>query len=345
MRTKYVQTLKLLDEMVTSGAVPGVSYAIFDGDKTIKKVDGFAEITPHKVQLRDGLQYDLASLTKVIGTVPIIALLIQSGALSLDAPVHRYLPEIRNTEVTVRNLITHTAAIEGYIPHRNELGPHQLLQSLLTQERIGTNLNKNILYTDIGFIYLGLIAERIWGQPIQVLSQRHIFKPLGMVRTTYTPYWQDCVPTEIQPKRGLIQGQAHDPKGYILQRHCGSAGLFSTLEDLTKYGRSLIEENLDHMFTEQTMQLFFSDQTPLEGVHNRGLGWKLLHAHTEDHHPVISHTGYTGTWIILDRQTDQGMIVLSNRVHPTANNDEYLNYRGRIMATYMDEKDQLVTTE
>ena len=149
MRTKYVQTLKLLDEMVTSGAVPGVSYAIFDGDKTIKKVDGFAEITPHKVQLRDGLQYDLASLTKVIGTVPIIALLIQSGALSLDAPVHRYLPEIRNTEVTVRNLITHTAAIEGYIPHRNELGPHQLLQSLLTQERIGTNLNKNILYTDL----------------------------------------------------------------------------------------------------------------------------------------------------------------------------------------------------
>lgn len=339
MGARYSGTVELLDQMVTSGTVPGVSYVIFDGSKTIKKVQGFAELKPQKIKLRDGMQYDLASLTKVIGTVPIIALLIQSGALSLDDPVKRYLPEIHNSAVRVRNLITHTAAIEGYIPHRNELGAHDLLASLLTKEHIGANLNKNILYTDIGFIYLGLIAERIWGQPIQVLSKRHIFKPLGMVRTTYTPHWQDCVPTEIQKIRGLIRGDVHDPKGYILQRHCGSAGLFSTLDDLTKYSRSLIEDNLDHMFTEQTMQLMFHDQTPLQGIHNRGLGWKLLHAHTDDHHAVISHTGYTGTWIILDRVKDQGMIVLSNRVHPTANNDEYLNYRGKIMATYMDEKD------
>ena len=340
MDTKYFQTLKLLDQMVTSGTVPGVSYAIFDGSTTIKKVEGFSEMTPQKIKLRDGMQYDLASLTKVIGTVPILALLIQSGALSLDDPVKKFLPEIDNQEVKVRNLITHTAAIEGYIPHRNELGPHQLLESLLTMEHIGINLNKNILYTDIGFIYLGLIAERIWGQPIQVLSQRHIFKPLGMVRTTYTPHWQDSVPNQIQPKRGLIRGNVHDPKGYILQRHCGSAGLFSTLDDLTKYGRSLIENNLNDLFTDQTIRMMFEDQTLLDGVHNRGLGWKLLHANTKDHHTVISQTGFTGTWMILDRNNDQGMIVLSNRVHPTADNDEYLNYRGKIMATYMDEKDK-----
>ena len=161
-----------------------------------------------------------------------------------------------------------------------------------------------------------------------------------MVRTTYTPHWQDCVPTEIQPKRGLIRGNVHDPKGYILQRHCGSAGLFSTLDDLTKYGRSLIENNLNDLFTDQTIRMMFEDQTLLDGVHNRGLGWKLLHANTKDHHTVISHTGFTGTWMILDRNNDQGMIVLSNRVHPTADNDEYLNYRGKIMATYMDEKDK-----
>lgn len=340
MQEQYTKTVTLLNQMVTQGVVPGISYAIFDHHKTISRVMGFAELMPQKKPLRDGMQYDLASLTKVIGTVPIIALLIQAGALNLDDRVDQYLPEIANHDVRVRNLITHTAAIEGYIPHRNELPAGKLLHALLTMEHIGSNLNHNILYTDIGFIYLGLIAERIWGQPIQVLSRRHIFQPLGMTRTTYTPHWQDCVPTAIEKQRGLIRGQAHDPKGFILQRHCGSAGLFSTLGDLLKFGHALIETNLDGIFTNKTVDMMFTDQTPLQGLHSRGLGWKLLHAHTADHHAVISHTGFTGTWIILDRQNDQGMIVLSNRVHPHADNDEYLNYRGRIMATYMDEKDQ-----
>lgn len=340
MQAKYARTQQLLAEMVTKKVVPGVSYAIFDGSKTLRKVMGMAEVTPQSIPLRDGMQYDLASLTKVVGTVPVIALLLQAGALHLDDPVRKFLPEINNGAVKVRHLITHTAAIEGYIPHRNELPTDQLLDGLLTMEQIGPNLGKNILYTDIGFIYLGLIAERIWGQPIQVLSQRHIFKPLGMTRTTYTPHWQDCVPTEIQKQRGLIRGSVHDPKGFILQRHCGSAGLFSTLDDLLKYSHALLETNLDGILTDPTISLMFHDQTPLTGNHNRGLGWKLLHAHTADHHSVISHTGFTGTWLILDRQDDQGMIVLSNRVHPSANNDDYLNYRGLIMATYLDEKNR-----
>ncbi|WP_295729755.1 serine hydrolase [uncultured Limosilactobacillus sp.] len=338
MQTKYEQTCHLLDEMVANKVVPGISYAIFDDAQTIRKISGMAELTPQRIPLRDGMQYDLASLTKVIGTVPVIAILLQSGALQLDDPVQKYLPEIKNSAVRVRHLITHTAAIEGFIPHRNELPTDQLLASLLTQEKIGPNLGKNILYTDIGFVYLGLIAERIWGQPIQVLSQRHIFRPLGMTRTTYTPHWQDCVPTEFQKHRGLIRGSVHDPKGYILQRHCGSAGLFSTLDDLLKYSHALLETNLAGILTDQTVAMMFTDQTPLTGEHNRGLGWKLLHAHTGDHHLMISHTGFTGTWLILDRQDDQGMIVLSNRVHPSANNDQYLNYRGKIMATYLDEK-------
>lgn len=339
MQGKYAQTTRLLEQMVRRGVVPGVSYAIFDGSQTIKRVWGMAELKPQRIPLRAGMQYDLASLTKVVGTVPIIALLLQAGVLQLDDPVQKYLPEISNPTVKIRNLITHTAAIEGYIPHRNELPADQLLVSLLTMEKIGVNLNRNILYTDIGFIYLGLIAERIWGQPIQVLSQKQIFSPLGLTRTTYTPHWQDCVPTEIQSQRGLIRGQVHDPKGFVLQRHCGSAGLFSTLDDLLKYGRALVETNLDNLFTDQTMDILFSDQTPLAGIHSRSLGWKLLHAHTKDHHTIISHTGFTGTWIILDRESDQGMIVLSNRVHPSGDNDEYLNFRGRIMAAYLNEKD------
>lgn len=339
MEKKYQRTIDQIQKMVTDKVVPGVSYAIFEHDQQIKKVQGLAEITPDKKLLRPGMQYDLASLTKVIGTVPVIALLIQSGVLSLDDPVNKYLPEVGDSSATIRNLITHTADIQGYIPHRNELPAGKLLKSLLTQESFGVNLNKNILYTDIGFIYLGLIATRIWGKPIQVLSAQKIFRPLGLTRTTYVPRWQDCVPTEIEQGRGLIRGKVHDPKGYVLQRLCGSAGLFSTLDDLITFGRKLIETNLDEIFTDQTIDLLFQDQTPLRGQHNRSLGWQLLHAHTADHHTVIYHTGFTGTLIVLDRKEDQGFILLSNRVHPTSDNDEFLNRRSAIVATYMDEKD------
>lgn len=337
---KYVNTIRMLDSLVLKQIVPGISYTIFDRQNEYRQAFGYSEVEPHKFPLKDGMQYDLASLTKVIATVPVIALLIQAGVLRLDDPVKKYLPSIHNTEVTVRNLITHTAAIEGYIPHRNELPKDQLLFALLHDEKIGPNLNKNICYTDIGFVYLGLIAEKICGMPIHRLSEEKIFRPLGLTRTTFTPHRVDAVPTEIQKQRGLIKGQVHDPKGYVLGAECGSAGLFSTLDDLKVFSRSLIERNLDNILVDRTVDLMFTDQTKLEGIHNRGLGWKLLHARTKDRHTVISHTGFTGTAIILDRNENQGLIILSNRVHPTANNDVFLDMRDQIMAKYMMEKEQ-----
>ena len=89
MQAKYARTQQLLAEMVTKKVVPGVSYAIFDGSQTLRKVMGMAEVTPQSIPLRDGMQYDLASLTKVVGTVPVIALLLQAGALHLKSIMQR----------------------------------------------------------------------------------------------------------------------------------------------------------------------------------------------------------------------------------------------------------------
>lgn len=339
--TRYQQTLDLMTAMYNAKVVPGMSYVIFDRDEVIKRVVGNAEIKPEVQQLRDGMLYDLASLTKVVATIPVIAWLMQRGELAFTDPVHRFLPEIANRDVTIRHLITHTAAIEGYIPHRNELGRDELIHALLTQEKIGHNLGLNIAYTDIGYVYLGLIAERITGQPIQQLAQQIVIARLGLQdELTFHPDPKRAVPTEIDPHRGgLIHGTVHDPKAAILGSQCGSAGLFASLDGLTYYGRSLIEERLAGLLTKDSLNRMFSDQTPLSGVHNRGFGWKLLHADTADHHPVIFHPGFTGTFMILDKQEDEGFVFLANRVHPTAQNDEFLDWRARIIAAYLTDKD------
>lgn len=334
---KFTQTVAQLNALVEDGIVPGISYVLFKGKDEFRQVRGLAQTRPFPEPLRAGMKYDLASLTKVIGTVPVIAMLLQKGQLRLDDPVKKYLPEFGDSRPTIRNLLTHTSGISGYIPHRNELGPAELKHAFLTMMHVDSAFNRQIRYADVNFLYLGWIIEKLCGAPVQDVITEWVLRPLQMTGATFQPTPAECVPTEIQPQRGLIRGTVHDPKGYILGKHCGCAGLFATLDDLLTFSRALIETNLNDLLTAKTIDSLFQDQTPLRGEHSRSLGWKLLHSRTADRHYLISHTGFTGTWLILDRHSDQGMIVLTNRVHPTAKNQAYLDRRDQLFATYLHE--------
>lgn len=334
---QYQETIKQLNAMVDEDIVPGMSYLLFDGKKEWTATRGWAQLEPTRERLRPGMLFDLASLTKVVGTVPVVAMLIQEGRLSLDDPVQEYLPEFTDPRPTIRNLLTHTSGIHGYIPHRNELPADQLKRAFLTSQTVDSTLNRQIRYADVNYLYLGWIIERLCDRPVQAVISQRVLKPLGMTTATFQPAPAAAVPTEIQEKRGLIRGQVHDPKGYILGEHCGCAGLFAGLDDLAIFGRQLVENNLGGLLSGELVDAMFKDQTLIPGPHSRSLGWKLLHDRG-DGHLLISHTGFTGTWLILDRQSDQGLIVLSNRVHPTARNQQYLDQRDRIYATYLQEK-------
>ena len=334
---RYQATIKQLNAMVDDGVVPGMTYLIFDGRREWTATRGWAALKPSREKLRPGMVYDLASLTKVVGTVPVVAMLLQEGRLHLDDPVQQYLPEFGDPRPTIRNLLTHTSGIHGYISHRNELPADQLVTAFLTQQTVDSTLNRQIRYADVNYLYLGWIVERVCGQPVQEVITQRVLKPLGMTTATFNPNPADAVPTELQTKRGLIRGQVHDPKGYILGARCGCAGLFAGLSDLATFSRQLIENRLGGLLNTELVDAMFVDQTRIPGPHSRSLGWKLLHDRG-DGHLLISHTGFTGTWLILDRQTDQGFIVLSNRVHPTAANQEYLDRRDQLYATYLREK-------
>lgn len=335
---KYLQTIDKLHQMVDGGIVPGMSYLIFDGQETQQEVFGLAQTRPFPESLQPNMQYDLASLTKVLGTVPVIQMLLQDGKLKLEDPVSKFLPEFTDQRPTVRHLLTHTSGIEGYIPHRDELSADELKNAFLTQMQVGDAFNRQIKYADVNFLYLGWIIEQIYNQPVQKVISEQVLRPLGMHGASFSPQPENCVPTEIQPQRGLIRGETHDPKGYILGKHCGCAGLFASLQDLAIFAHALIETNLNGLLSAEEVDALFADQTLIPGPHSRSLGWKLFHARTDGHY-LISHTGFTGTWMILDRQTDQGMIVLTNRVHPSAKNQTYLDLRDQIFAIYLKEKE------
>lgn len=336
---KYQKTMNLLNDLVTDRVVPGMSWVLFDHQQQWQAVRGLAQWRPQPEELTADMQFDLASLTKVVGTVPLMLQLWQEGAFVLDQPVSDFLPELGSSSATIRNLFTHTSDIGGWIPHRDELPAKQLTAALLDTQRVGPSVNKKIHYADVNFIYLGWIAERLLHQPVHRLIEQRVLSPLKMTETTFRPEKARAVPTAITSQRGLIRGETHDPKGFVLGAHCGSAGLFSTAKDLTHFGRALIETNLDGLLTRDTVDQLFIDQTRLSGEHLRSLGWKLHYSRAADHHPVICHTGYTGTLIILDRQEDQGLVLLTNRVHPRADNEEFIRRRGRLMATYLIEKE------
>ncbi|MCP9312398.1 beta-lactamase family protein [Liquorilactobacillus satsumensis] len=329
------KTTALLHQLAASGIVPGVSYAMLHQGQLQAEVFGNKEIEPVVKPLTAGLKYDVASLTKVVGTTTVLLQLVQAQQINWDDPVQKYLPRFFDTRVTLRHLLTHTAAITGYIPRRNELSAPQLLEAFYHLQ-IGEWFGKKVVYTDIGLIFLGLIIEHLYQQPVQKVITEKVLQPLGLNESTFQPQATECVPTEIKPGRGLICGVVHDPKAFILGQQCASAGLFTTLHDLVKFSQWMLAKEQPHPLVSAKLidQLFF-DQTPTHTL-GRSFGWDLRY--DPQANACLYHTGYTGTFMLLDKKGQNALIVLTNRVHPHTPNDEFLRKRDEIVAAYLSEK-------
>lgn len=330
-------TTKLIHQLAEDQVVPGVSYAMKQRNQWQQEVFGYSQLVPVKKRLKPGQLYDLASLTKVIGTTTMILHLVSTGKLSFEDPVKKFLPQFYDWRVTIRELLTHTAAITGYILHRNQLSASQLTQALFTLHT-GDWLGKRVEYSDIGLIFLGEIIETFYQKPVQQVISEHVLQPLQLKSSTFQPVAKACVPTCYSAEKGLLQGIVHDPKAQILQEHCGSAGLFAPLSDLMRFADWLLADELQpKLFSAELRQCLFADQTPSHDL-GRSFGWDLRYDSVG--RACIYHTGYTGTFMLLDLATKQALIVLTNRIHPNEKNDLFLKRRDQIVTAYLEEKDQ-----
>ncbi|EHO48114.1 serine hydrolase domain-containing protein [Lentilactobacillus kisonensis] len=334
---KYSDTIAKMHQFVNDQVVPGVTYGIINNHSVTTSFFGNQELIPETLPLQQGELYDLASLTKVIGTTNLILKLLALGKLSLNDSISKYLPEWQSSEVTIRHLLTHTSDIIGYIPNRNELPKDQLTTALL-KLKSGPDLGKVVHYQDYNFIFLGWIAAKIMGEPVQQLITEYVLRPLELRQATFRP--QDpkkVVPTAIIPGKGLLRGTVHDPKTRILGADCGAAGLFAPLNDLLHFSKWLLGQlNYPNFLPDDWMNQFFMDQTPGH-TKNRSFGWILR---TYDEHPYILHTGYTGTLIVIDKVAQQSLVFLSNRVHPNALNKAFFPYRSELIRTFIREANQ-----
>jgi len=291
---------------------------------------GNRAVVPDVESMSQDTIFDAASLTKVVATTPAIMLLVERGQVALDAPVKTYLPEFTGGEkdtVTIRHLMTHTSGLRAGISTRGDWSGLEGALAQVAAEKLQAPAGTALRYSDINYITLGFVVERVSKTPLQTFVKQEIYEPLGMTDTGYLPdteKMQRTAPTEVvegKPLRGVV----HDPTARKMGGVAGHAGLFLTAHDLARYARMLLNEGeLDgkRIFKSDTVRLMTSVQTPASIEQRRGLGWDIDSGYSGPRGKVFplgsyGHTGWTGTSLWIDPFSKTFVIFLSNRNHPT----------------------------
>ena len=273
--------------------------------------------------------WDLASLTKVVALTTAMMQLVEQKRIDLDAPVQRYLPEFTGRfkeRVTVRHLLAHSAGLPAWRPLYKEASSPEEALALTLATPLDTAPGVRMVYSDLGAILLGQIVVRVTGQPFDQYVAEHVFEPLGMRETVFRPaasLLPRIAPTEIDPwRQRQLRGEVHDENAFALGGVSSHAGLFSSANDLARLARMYLNGGtLDgvRVVSSESIALFTAVQD--KGLSNRALGWEVPNGSNSAGHlmsaSAFGHTGFTGTSIWIDPQSDLFVILLTNRVNPT----------------------------
>jgi serine-type D-Ala-D-Ala carboxypeptidase len=305
--------------------------------------------------------FDLASLTKVIATTTMAAILYERGLLELDATVVAIVPEFtldstgrpdpRRRDVTFRMLLTHSSGLPAY--EKLFLTVHS--RDALLQAAFSTPLSADpgfrAEYSDIGFILLAAALERLAGEPIDTFCQREIFSPLAMINTTFNPATNaraQIPPTADERKddrtfrNRIIQGEVQDENASILGGVAGHAGLFSTAEDLACFAHVMLHGGRPILRPETVARFTHRASTP-PGT-SRALGWDTPSTPSQSGKyfgpSSFGHLGYTGTSLWIDPDRQLSITMLTNRTWPDCANQAIKQIRPKFHDAIVDALDK-----
>ncbi|MGG5257676.1 serine hydrolase [Phycicoccus avicenniae] len=278
--------------------------------------------------MRRDTVFDLASVSKLFTSLVTVQL-IEQGKVSLDAPVATYLPEFAangKESVTVRQLLTHTSGFTSWLPLWSKY-PDEASRIKAVMDQPPTNApGSTYLYSDLNLITLGVMAERLTGEPLDRLVHERITAPLGMRDTGYNPTDPSrTAATEYQtaPPRGMVRGEVHDENAWSLGGVAGHAGVFSTADDLAVLAQTLLNGGTyrgHRILDRKSVELLVTDFNGAFPGDAHGLGFELDQRWYMDGLSgprTAGHTGYTGTSIVIDFDSRSFAILLTNRVHPS----------------------------
>ena len=300
------EIIQKIEQQIEAGIYPGASFAYYrDGEWSDCY---FGEANPEiGEQTCQGLVYDLASVSKVVGVGTVLTFLWHQGELDIEKSVTEFLPDSDYPDITIRQLLTHSTDLDPFIINRDQLNAEELKEAMFHLNR---REKRAFLYSDVHFLLLGFLLENYFEKNLDQILQEQVFVPWKMKETQFGPV-SSAVPTVRGQKAGVV----HDPKARLLGKHAGSAGLFSTVKDL----KIFLEHYLQDDFADGLSQNF-SDLSDKE----RSLAWNL-------EGDWLDHTGYTGTFIMWNRKKQEAAIFLSNRTYEKDERARWIIDRNQVM--------------
>ena len=338
----FAPLAQFLRESVAHGAFPGAVVAVGRRD-TVLFETGVGGLTYDPGPPPDAhTLYDLASLTKVVGLTTVVMMLVEEHRLDLDAPVTRYVPAFAagGDSVTIRQLLTHASGLPAWLPLYRDVHSRAELFARVNATPLEARPGSRMVYSDLGAILLTEAVEHLTGERLDALLAQRVFRPLGMSDTRFNPpagLRSRIAPTENDPWRGrVLRGEVHDENAAVMDGVSGHAGLFSTAADLVTFAQMMLRfgrtASGTQLIDSATIAAFTRCQDP--AFSSRALGWDtpsqgssagdLLSPH------AYGHTGFTGTSIWIDPAKDLFVILLTNRVYPTRQNEQILKVRPEV---------------
>jgi CubicO group peptidase (beta-lactamase class C family) len=324
---------EILERHVAERTTPGaVGLAVRREGVVARWAVGRHTYEQDSTQVRADDLYDLASLTKVVVTTTLCMILEAAGNLDLDDAVAKWLPEFdggSRQRVTVRHLLAHCSGLPAHIPFFESCGSMEEVQSEVLATALTYEPGKDTVYSDLGFLLLGMIVAACGGEALEKLAQRHVFDPVGMGETGYLPNSEllpRIPPTEVNAEHrgGLIHGEVHDGNAAAMGGIAPHAGLFGKADDLGRFLQVMLcggRRDEAQVFPAEGIGRF-TKRAGLADGSSRALGWDTVSVRgsSAGRHFSTSgygHTGFTGTTLWADPQQDLGVVLLTNRVHPS----------------------------
>jgi uncharacterized protein YbbC (DUF1343 family)/CubicO group peptidase (beta-lactamase class C family) len=339
-RVDFAEVDKLVQQQIDDDAITGAVLLVGHGGQVVhQKAFGLRSVSPHSDAMTLDTIFDLASLTKVVATAPSVMTLVQQGRLRIEDPVFRYLPEFGangKDAITVRHLLTHYSGLKPDLDLTIPWEGRETAFRMADEEKLQAPPGAQFVYSDINFIVLGELVQRLSGMPLERYAEANVFEPLGMKHTRFLPpaSWGPKIAEtlSIDHKR-VLRGTVQDPTAERMGGVAGQAGVFSTAGDLAIYAQAMIDRKT--ILAPDIIEKMTTPQQPPNATEVRGLGWDIdssFSTNRGDLLPVGSfgHTGFTGTSIWIDPYTNTYIILLTNTVHPRPSAFPIISLRARV---------------
>jgi CubicO group peptidase (beta-lactamase class C family) len=335
---RFVAARRVLNQAITERAFPAAVIEVGTAGQILwRQAFGTLTFDIDAAPASDDTIFDLASLTKVIATTPIVMQQVERGVLALEDPVSGHIAEWRSddrADVTLRDLLAHCSGLPVWRPFFRELKGRHAYEAAIAAEPLDYAPRAQSVYSDLDFILLGFIvdgrvplAERF----ALMLSQMEIVEEIQFAPPSL---WRARIaPTEHDPWRGrLLVGEVHDENAAALGGIAGHAGLFGTAAAVGSYARHLLQvlDGRAGVFRRATLEEFVTKRVDIPGS-SRALGWDTMlptsSCGTLMSARAFGHTGFTGTSLWIDPEKDVYVTLLTNRVHPTRANEAIKHVR------------------